>query len=262
MVEEADVLLVVGSDLGQGDHWSTLEPRGHVVRIDVDPAQAHGNVAATLALVGDAGAVLGALERALPNEPAAEDGWIGRRAQLDAEAEALGRSWATVAKALEAALEPGDVLAADNAMVAYNGVVGSTRLGAGSRLLFPTGFGTLGYALPAAIGAKLARPDRRVAAVMGDGGLMFTVQELATAAQLGLPLPLVVSVNGGYGEIRREMVEQGFAPLGVELGTPDLPAVARALGGAGVALEDAQELPAALETAFAHPGPTLIAVPE
>jgi acetolactate synthase-1/2/3 large subunit len=261
MVEEADVLLVVGSELGQGDHWTSLAPSGHVVRVDIDPSQAHGNVAASVALIGDAAEILAAVLAQL-SPPRPEDGWLARREEADREAAELGRPWAAVAAALEAALSPGDVIAADNAMVAYNGLLAPMRLGAGSRFLFPTGFGTLGYALPAAIGAKLARPGQRVAAVLGDGGIMFTIAELATAAELKLPLPVVVSINGGYGEIRREMDELGFSPLGVELGAPDLPAVCRALGGHGVALADAGGLPEALEEAFERPGPTLIAVPE
>lgn len=262
LIEDADILLIVGSELGQADLWRTgLAPRGDVIRIDLDPAQIHGNVAAGVALVGDAGPTLAALLERMP-ALSADAEWHARREGIDREAAETGRCWAGVSAALEAALAPGDVLAADNAMVAYNGVLGTVRLGAGSRFLFPTGFGTLGYALPAAIGAKLARPDRRVAAVLGDGGIMFTMQELAMAAELGLPLPVVVSLNGGYGEIRREMVEQGFPPLGVELAPVDLPAVARAMGGHGLALPDAGGLPEALEAAFERPGPTLITVPE
>ena len=155
-----------------------------------------------------------------------------------------------------------EVADADNAMVAYNGLLGSLHLEAGSRFLFPSGFGTLGYALPAAIGAKLARPDRRVVAVHGDGGIMFTLPELASAAELGLPLPVVVSLNGGYGEIRREMVDQGIAPVAVDLGAPNLPAAARALGGHGEALTGTDQLVDALEAAFQRPGPTVITVPE
>jgi acetolactate synthase-1/2/3 large subunit len=263
LVEEADVLVIVGSELGQGDHWSTLEPAGRVVRIDIDASQAHGNVASEVPLIGDAGATLGAVLAALGDRrPAVPEEWVARRAAADREAAELGRPWAGVAAAIEPALQAGDVLTADNAKVAYNGLLGSVRLAAGSRFLFPTGFGTLGYALPAAIGAKLALPDRRVAAVLGDGGIMFTLAELATAAQLGLSLPVVVSLNGGFGEIRDEMADLGFAPLGVDLGAPDLPAVARALGGHGVALPDAEGLGDALEAAFERPGPTLITVPE
>ena len=264
MLEEADVLLVVASELGEADLWRTgLAPSGAVVRIDIDPAQAHGNTAAAVALIGDAAPTLAALlERTPANAPAAGAEWIARRTDLDREAAAAGRPWAALSAALEAALAPGDVLAADNAMVAYNGLLGSVRLGAGSRFLFPTGLGTLGHALPAAIGAKLARPDRRVAAVLGDGGVMFTIAELATAAELRLPLPVVVSVNGGYGEIRREMRERDIRPLGVDLAPVDLPAVATAMGGHGVALPDAGGLPAALEAAWSRHAPTLITVPE
>jgi thiamine pyrophosphate-dependent acetolactate synthase large subunit-like protein len=263
LVEEADVLVVVGSDLGQSDHWSTLEPEGFIVRIDIDPAQAHGNVPAGVALVSDASVALRALlDQVEDGTPAPEPGWIARRAEGDAETAELGRPWAGVSAALEAVLASGDVVTADNAMVAYNGLLGSLRLGAGSRFLFPAGFGTLGYALPAAIGAKLARPDRRVVAVHGDGGIMFTLPELATAAELGLSLPIVVSLNRGYGEIRREMVERGITPMAVDLGAPDLPAAARALGGHGKALSGPDELVGALDTAFERSGPTVITVPE
>jgi thiamine pyrophosphate-dependent acetolactate synthase large subunit-like protein len=263
MVEDADVLVVVGSDLGQSDHWSTLEPAGFVVRVDVDPAQAHGNVPGGVALVSDARVALRSLLAHLEDgSPEPDPGWVAQRAEADAESAELGRPWAGVSSAVEAVLGRGDVVTADNAMVAYNGLLGSLRLQAGSRFLFPAGFGTLGYALPAAIGAKLARPDRRVIAVHGDGGIMFTLPELATAAELGLPLPIVVSLNGGYGEIRREMRQQGIAPVAVDLGAPDLPAVARALGGHGEALTGPDGLADALEAAFARSGPTVITVPE
>jgi thiamine pyrophosphate-dependent acetolactate synthase large subunit-like protein len=262
MLEDADVLVVVGSELGQADHWGSLAPAGHVVRLDIDATQAHGNVPADVALIGDASATLRGLLGALAGDPPVEPGWIARREAADREAAELGAPWAAVCAALESALGAGDVLAADNAMVAYNAAAGSVRLGAGSRFMFPTGLGTLGYALPAAIGAKLARPDRRVVALHGDGGIMFTLQELATAAVLGIALPVVVSVNGGYGEIRREMHEAGFPPLAVDLPVPDLPGVARALGGHGVALADAGALGAELEAAFERPGPTVITVPE
>lgn len=263
LAEQADVLLLVGSDLGQSDHWSTLEPEGFVVRVDIDPSQAHGNVPADVALISDARVALRSLLDQLEGATASVDlGWIARRAEADVESVELGRPWAGVASALEAVLSPGDVVTADNAMVAYNGLLGPLRLRAGSRFLFPAGFGTLGYALPAAIGAMLARPGRRVVAVHGDGGIMFTLPELATAAGLGLSLPIVVSLNGGYGEIRHEMVEQGTAPVAVDLGAPDLAAAARALGGHGEALTGPDGLVDALDAAFQRSAPTVITVPE
>ena len=238
-------------------------PTGAVVRVDIDPVEAHGNLPASVALVADAAAALDALLAVLaPRLDADNPVWERLRASADREVAALGAPWATVAAALEDAIGPGDLLVADNAMVAYHGLLGLVRLRPSSRFLFPSGFGTLGYALPAAIGAKLARPDHRVVAVQGDGGTMFTLSELATAVELGIPLPIVVTLNGGYGEIRNQMRELGFPPLAVDLDAPDLPAVARALGGHGVALDAADELGAALDAAFDRPGPTLITVAE
>ena len=93
-----------------------------------------------------------------------------------------------------------------------------------------TGYGTLGYALPAAIGAKLAAPDRPVVALIGDGGLQFTLPELASAVEAGLPVIVLLWNNHGYGEIKTYMVERGIPPIGVDIYTPDLVAIARAYG--------------------------------
>ncbi|MCZ1003996.1 thiamine pyrophosphate-dependent enzyme [Streptomyces mirabilis] len=105
-------------------------------------------------------------------------------------------------------------------------------------------------------------PGRQVVALSGDGGLQFTVQELATAAQLRLPLPVVVFDNGGYGEIRDEMAARGDRPTAVDLAPVDLPALARAYGGQGTRVCHPDELALALTEALRTPGPTLIAVPE
>ncbi len=147
-------------------------------------------------------------------------------------------------------------------MCCYYGALGGLPARGPRSFLYPTGFGTLGYAVPAAIGARLAAPDRPVLALSGDGGLMFTVAELASATALRLPLPVVVFVNEGYGEIRNEMEDAGFPPVGVELAPPDLPGVARALGCAGEAVADPAALPGAIAAAFARATPTVITVPE
>jgi len=91
---------------------------------------------------------------------------------------------------------------------------------------------------------------------------MFTLPELAAAAALELPLPVVVFVNDGYGEIRNEMVGAGIAPVGVDLPAPDLPAAARALGCAGADVSDPDALRDELAAAFERSQPTVIAVPE
>ncbi len=129
-----------------------------------------------------------------------------------------------------------------------------------SSYLFPTGYGTLGYGLQAAIGAKVGNPDRPVVAVLGDGGVMFTVAELATAAELRLTLPVVVVDNSGYGEIRDEMVERGDPVHAVTFDAPDFAALGRSLGCLGTTVVDPFELTAAVTSALVADRQTVIHV--
>jgi len=258
-----------------------------VIRVDLDPGQADMNLASTVALIGDAGETLQALLAAVDAAPAASnpapaspapaaafpapaaappDHGHARaravRAALDAQTREEAAPWQAAIDVLADVFGADTILAGDSAMVCYLGLIPTWRAAGPSTTLYPTGFGTLGYGLPAAIGAKLARPDRDVVAVMGDGGLMFTVAELATAAALGICLPVIVAVNGGYGEIRREMAERRQEPLGVDLPVPDLPALAAALGAHGAFAPDPATLRTELDRARTHPGPSLIAIPE
>ncbi|MFO1468679.1 MAG: thiamine pyrophosphate-dependent enzyme, partial [Steroidobacteraceae bacterium] len=91
-----------------------------------------------------------------------------------------------------------------------------------------SGFGTLGYALPAANGASLAQPRRPVVALAGDGGLQFTLQELGTLRDLGGWVALIVWNNRGFGEIKTSMIDAGVAPTAVDLAPPALDRLAQA----------------------------------
>ena len=252
---ERDVVVAVGTELGESDLWGPVPELKRLVRVDVDPAQLHKNAPADVAVLGDARAVL---ER-LPARTVEED-LDPVRAAIREEALADGAPWLDVVAALDAVLGPDGILAGDSTMAAYYGVVHFLQIGAARRFIYPTGYATLGYALPAAIGAKLAAPERPAIALIGDGGLLFTVSELATAAELGIPLPVVVPNNGGYGEIRNQMIDEGIDPIGVDLRVPDLPALGRAFGGSGVAAADPAALEAELRAALERPGPTIIEV--
>jgi len=265
-LEECDVVLAVGTELGESDLWGPpLSLSGALIRVDIDPLEAHANHVATVAVIGDAGAALAGLVDALDGSPgAAADPSVAAelRARLDVQYRTQAAPWLDWLAALDGAL-PGDaIVAGDSAMCCYYGAIGGLPVRRPRSFLYPTGFGTLGYAVPAALGAKLGAPDRPVLALSGDGGLMFTVAELASAAALRLPLPVVVFVNDGYGEIRNEMEDAGFAPVGVELPAPDLPALAAALGCAGIGIAEPSELGPAIRDAFARDVPTLITVPE
>jgi acetolactate synthase-1/2/3 large subunit len=123
-----------------------------------------------------------------------------------------------------------------------------------------TGFGTLGYALPAAIGAKLANPDRDVLCLIGDGGMMFTVAELATAVDENIAFPIIVWNNGGYGEIALYMDKAQVPRCGVGLYVPDLCAIAKAFGCNADKPASLEELSAAIVRSFSATAPTLIEV--
>src|SRR5947209_6028648 len=127
--------------------------------------------------------------------------------------------------------------------------------------LYPIGSATLGYGVPAAVGAKVACPDRAVVAVIGDGGFMFSVNELATAVKYGLGIVFLVMNDERYGAIKY-LQDAIFGKYGeVDLANPDFPAMARAFGAAGERVADLDALPHALERALKHAGPTVIELP-
>lgn len=282
-LDSCDVVLAVGTELGDSDLWGgTLNPSGTFVRIDIDPGQLQKNVPADLTLQADAALALGALlERVAPDQhaplqggqapgepPAGTNEAAARRSGAGADLAEVRREiaselapelapWRSLHESLEKVLAPDAIVAGDAAMVCYFGTAHLLRLEHPAQWLYPTGFCTLGYGLPAAIGAKLAYRDRQVLSIMGDGGIMFTLSEFATAAALGLAIPVIVVNNGGYGEIRREMQAMGVEPLGTDFASPDFVTVARGLGGEGVRTT-ADGLGAAVEEAFDRSVPTLI----
>ncbi|MEU7690655.1 5-guanidino-2-oxopentanoate decarboxylase [Microbispora hainanensis] len=260
-----DVVLAVGTELGPADLWDdAFTLWGRLVRVDIDPAQMHGDHIADVAIVADAElAVRGILERLEQLDPMPEppgNGW--RHGDYEAELAELTRRWSGQLAALRRALPPESVVVGDNSMCVYHGALVGMPMDPPGRFLFPTGFGTLGFALPAAIGAKLGRPHLPVVALAGDGAFQFSLQELATAVELELSLPVVVFANGGFGEIREEMRVRGMRPIAVDLHAPDFPALAVAYGARGCAVKTPGELEEAVTEALRVPVPTVIVVPE
>jgi len=264
VLREAEVVLAVGTELAESDLWCSppLPLDGRMIRVDLDPDQLRRNAVPDLGLVADAREALSAIAARVPARPQRDRGAsravttaaaCRREARRDA-----GEPIAELIDTLGACLGPETVIAGDSAMACYYGVAHLLDQEAPRRFLYPTGYATLGYGLAAGIGAKLAHPASPVLVVLGDGGALFTLAELGTAVELQLPLPILVCNNGGYGEIRRVMVERGQEPLGVDFDRPDFVAVARAFGADGSHVSRPAELPALLERAFATPGPTLL----
>jgi acetolactate synthase-1/2/3 large subunit len=263
LVDEADVVLAVGTELAPSDlWWGPLPLDGRLVRVDIDPVGCLTNASPAVALVGDAAATLDALLDALPEALASDRPAVERaaswRARKQEDARAEGAEWLPVVRQLAAALPVDAIVAADSAMVCYYGALTNLATQRPGSFLYPTGFGTLGYGLPAAIGAKVAAPDAPVVALLGDGGIMFTLAELATAADLAAPLPIVVVDNSGYGEIRNEMVDRDDPVHAVTFRSPDFAAIGRAVGCAGVTLDGPTGLADAVRAALAADRPTVI----
>ncbi|MGZ5153775.1 MAG: thiamine pyrophosphate-dependent enzyme, partial [Burkholderiales bacterium] len=127
--------------------------------------------------------------------------------------------------------------------------------------IISNGFASMGIALPGAIAAKLALPDRRVIAVSGDGGFLMNSQELETAVRLGVAITVLVLRDGKYGVIQRHMDSRLGRHFGVDFGNPDLVAYAESFGVRGYRIERADELLPALRSAFADNVTSLIDCP-
>lgn len=260
----ADLVVAIGTELSETDSWvERLDIPGKLIRIDIDAQALHRDYPPAVAVHGDAGLALEAFRSALAGRTLAggfEAGALEKvRGRLKKPARPLEREHAVVLEALRAGLPEDGIVSTDMTQIAYTGNYYFPCRH--PRTWFhPVGFCTLGYALPAAIGAKLARPERATVALVGDGGLLFTVQELATAVELGLPLAVVLWNNDGFGQIRDDMAERGIPEIGVSLRNPDYLALARSFGCEATRPDGLDEFRAALTAAFEADRPTLIEI--
>ncbi|MCT7667899.1 thiamine pyrophosphate-dependent enzyme, partial [Shinella kummerowiae] len=123
-----------------------------------------------------------------------------------------------------------------------------------------TGYGTLGYGLPAAFGAKLGAPDRPSVCLIGDGGLQFSVQELASAVEAGIATAVIIWNNTSYGEIKAFMAERDIPQIGVDIFTPDFVALAKALSCQASSPTSIAELESDLKASATRNVPTVIEI--
>ena len=128
-------------------------------------------------------------------------------------------------------------------------------------VLISNGYAAMGFALPAAIAAKLVHPERKVVAVSGDGGFLMNSQELETACRLRLGIVNVIFRDGGYNLIQWKQQTHLGRESGVKFGNPDFVALAAAFGAKGYRVDSARALGPNLADALAHPGPSIVDVP-
>lgn len=262
LLAAADVVLAVGTELAETDIYTTIRLTfpGRVIRIDIDAAQLADGSAQEVAIHADARAALEQLAPAVrPRRGWRSAAGDARAKRLAVEAQ-IGAHWRpalAAVRALRAAVPPEGVVFSDMTQIAYTGnyAFATDRPGG---WFHPAGYGTLGFALPAAIGAKIAQPQRPVVALAGDFGVQFTLQELMTAVELQLPLPVVVWNNQALAQIRDDMVAAGIEPIGVAGRNPDFVGVAAACGAQGVRVHGPDALVEGVRAALAARGPTLL----
>ena len=266
LVAAADVVVAAGTEISETDIYTTtrLTINGSLVRIDVDEQKLRDHYAASLALHGDAAAALQWL--ASHEEGACRSGWrsatgdgAAHRARIEAQLPENSRPALAVLQVLREMLPADGVVFSDMTQIAYLGnyAFPAERPGV---WFHPSGYGALGYALPAAIGARVAQPQRPVVALAGDFGAQFTLQDLMTAVELDLTVPFIVWNNEALAQIRDDMRAAGIAPIGVVARNPDFVALAHACGASAARVRDAAALTTGLRAALSRAGPTLLEV--
>jgi acetolactate synthase-1/2/3 large subunit len=272
LLEDADVLVVIGSSLGEvTSNYFTFEPRGRIIQIDAEPRVLESNRPG-LGIRADAGQALAALDEALQIEPGhARPNWHGTspedlvkeslaKVRERLESQDLAKELKFMADIREA-VPPDMQTFWDMTISAYWGwSCWDAREG---QFHSAQGAGGLGYGFPAAIGAAvgletLGKPGR-VLAVSGDGSSMYSISELATAKQHNAPVTWLIVDDGGYGILREYMVGAFGKATATELARPDFVKLAEAFGvpATNVAPEHVGE---ALKAGFAADGPNVVVV--
>ena len=262
----ADVVLLVGSEVSAGDHFlPTLDISGDIIRIDIDPLELTSMYSAVVPIQADARAAMPALSSALsgrrPSAPRAEgekrvrDILAGNLAAMTDLEKMHARVW----KILRSVLPPDAMVMGDASQIVYTGSFAMPM--EMERCWYYSGtYCALGVALPMAVGAKIGAPNRPVIAVAGDGGIMFTVGELATAVEEHLALPVIVWNNDALNAIVEQMDRQQIPRIGVLPKSPDFLRMAEGLGCRAARAASALHLAQAVRDALGADRPTLIEV--
>ncbi len=262
--KKTDVVLAVGTHMRIPlQRWGS-DNNMKVIRIDVDNDAMRRIQKPDLPIIARA-------EDALPLLLGASDKYNRKRESRRAEMLALGAKWAETISYLE---PQNSYLKIMREELDEDGIIVDelTQVGYAARINFPvykprsfisSGYqGTLGYGFPTALGAKVAKPDFPVLSIAGDGGFMFTVQELATAVQHGIPLVTIIFNNDAYGNVRTMQIrDYDERVIATDLLNPDFVKLGEAFGANAFRAEDEKQLRQALRYGFASDLPTIIEVP-
>ncbi len=267
VMAQSDVTLAIGTEFGPTDYdWyedGDFNIPGHLIRIDLDREQIDRGRTPDTKIIGDSKLCVEALLHNIEPTPSRRGASRANETRERVEREELTPLYRAGIHLLDCVKKtlPHAIIVGDSTQATYAASVAfapdAPRRFFGSM----TGFGTLGYALPAAIGARIG-VDHPVVSVIGDGGLHFSIAEIGSAVEERVPVIILVWNNQGYGEIKNFMISREIQPQGVDIGAPDLCAIARGYGAHAERLIDSQDLPRLLREAASRKGPTLIDIDE
>jgi acetolactate synthase-1/2/3 large subunit len=270
-IQECDVLLSIGArfDDRVTGKASTFAPHARVIHVDIDPSEIGKNVKVTVAIIADARLALLALLEVTPPRDAAL--WLGNI--RDAQATHQHRQ-PYLRRPDTTELMPHDVYAALNSALNERGGyrvitdVGQHQMWAAQLIewrrprthITSGGAGTMGFAVPAAMGAAIAHPDETIWAIVGDGGFQMTNQELATIRQEGINNVKIAIVNNGYlGMVRQwQQLFEGRRYSGTPLSGPSFAGLAEAYGLRGFTIDRIENAAETIHAAWEHEGSTVL----
>src|SRR6267143_3509244 len=266
-IQDADLLIALGMrfDDRVTGKLSTYALNARKIHVEIDPSEINKNVKVDVALMGDAAWALRELMGRVRSRPRAA--WHGRIAEMKGDSAVRDIQSLPHSGRLFAAHVLHDLwrLTAGRALVVTD--VGQHQMWEAQyykherprSLITSGGLGTMGFALPAAIGAKVARPDAEVWVVAGDGGFQMTMCELATVAQEGLDINVAIINNGYLGMVRQwQEFFYGKRYAATPLRSPDFVALAQAHGLCGLRVTRREEIPEAVARARAEPGTVVV----
>ncbi len=264
MMNESDLLVVFGASFSNHTGIASYKP---TIQVDDDAMSLGRFHAVDIGLLGDVGVTARAMASALDRTPAVDlrsdiaARWLLWRAEKDrraADDAAHGIGAAAVMASLTRLVDPDAVIAVDVGNNTYS--FGRYFEASGRQDLVMSGYlGSIGFALPAAMGAWAAVGDtRQIVSVSGDGGLGQYAMELTTAAKYGMNITHVVLDNGELGKISKEQRAAHWDVWQTSLHNPDFAAFAELCGVRGCRVTDPAELDSAISSALAHPGPALV----
>ncbi len=267
-INNSDLVLAIGTQLAPTDLWdSKLDLNGPLIQIDVDADMFYRYPQAYIGLCGNAKDILSYMLNKLESKNTSNSSTVSK---LIIDTQAITADVCGNHTSFEMGLEVLDVISevlgndghlfADMCSPAYIGI-SEYKSTHPLSFLHPAGFGTLGYSMPAAIGAKFCKKDTRIITLSGDGGFQFTMQELAVACEHKQNLPIIIWNNDGYGEIKRNEKYMGFDEfIAVDSAPLNFMKLADAYSMSSSHPNNKTELKQALETAFNKEYPSLIEI--